>query len=135
MKSKAKPLEYEIKRFLFITVGGAPKPIVESIKEHKPKKILFIASEVSKKDFNTKVDINREFPFLEKHDYSFLTLDDPEDMKKGVKTLKDKAESEHKKWLKHGERYCSVVDITGGTKCMSASLALVARSWEKCVFS
>ena len=135
MNIQNKDVETEKKIFLLITVGGAIDPIVKSVKEYRPEKVLFIASKESEKEFKTTVDINIEFPFLEKYNYDFLILDDPQDMKRIIKCLKDKAEPEHKKWLDRGEEYSSVVDITGGTKCMSASLALVARNWEKCVFS
>ena len=134
MNIQNKDVETEEKKLLLITVGGAIDPIVKSVKEYRPEKVLFIASKESKEEFKTKVGINEEFPFL-KENYDFLILDDPQDMKKIIKCLKDKAEPEHKKWLDRGEEYSSVVDITGGTKCMSASLALVARNWEKYVFS
>jgi len=34
------------------------------------------------------------------------------------------------KWRARGTKYTVLVDFTGGTKCMSASLALVARQWR-----
>jgi CRISPR-associated protein (TIGR02710 family) len=41
---------------------------------------------------------------------------------------------EVEKWVKRGSDYSVLVDLTGGTKCMSAALALAARRWP-CQFA
>ena len=202
----------KIQNQLFITVGGAPDPVKESIDKNKPKKILFIWSEKSKKDFlkhieNPKdyhlekllIDMNRlkksvsdfkpktknsqynslldsikelsvaldektnkmktdmasssssnhlpkrehtwkqsiqkQFNFLDRENISELILNDHEDIQKTISQMKDKADFCHKEWIANGSDYTSIVDITGGTKVMSSALALVAHSWEQCLFS
>ena len=75
------------------------------------------------------------FPFVEAHNINLLILDDPEDMSKTLTNIRSKAEPKHKEWINNVKDYISIVDITGGTKCMSASMALAAHKWKKCFFS
>ena len=184
-------------KFLIITVGGKADPIIKSINEWRPKKVLFICSEESQKKFQEdlkqklnfctalkqgrqsnllsesekpssakeflsediatakssgsknrknrrkfkqnqhdfKETVKEIFYFLEIDNIETLTLNDPEDMKQALKEIREGTEPKHKKWIENGENYISIVDITGGTKCMSASLTLSAHKWERCVFS
>ncbi len=146
---------------LIVTVGGASEPIIKSIKEWKPKKLIFIYSQKSKSSFEkdlteiynytknmpnsqkSKSSFEKDlpsklsalFPFLEPQNIEDIVVDDPEDIKQIVQQIKKDITPEHKSWIKNGDDYISVLDITGGTKCMSASLALVARSWKQILFS
>ncbi len=123
------------RHLVIFTLGGSRDPIVKSIKEFKPKKVIFICSEESKKDFQNKVDMETQFPDLEKHNVVYKVLDDCQNIKQTIKNIKEDVEPEHKTWIGNGEEYKSLIDITGGTKCMSASLALIARNWKQCIFS
>ena len=150
-------------KFLFITAGGTPDPVFKSVSYWKPKRILFICSKTSQKDLQEKMEegnklrsdggqarskpksqfseqsfkkaAGKKFPFLEEHNIGCLVLDDPEDIGKTLQNIREKAAPKHKEWIRNGENYLSIVDFTGGTKCMSASLALAARKWGKCAFS
>lgn len=123
------------KYLAIFTLGGSQQPVIKSIQNFKPKRVIFICSEESKKDFENKINMEKQFPDLEKDRVSYIVLDNHDDILKTVKNIKEKLEPEHKKWILNGEGYKSIIDFTGGTKCMSASITLIARSWKQCVFS
>lgn len=122
--------------FYIATVGGSEKPIIASLMQHKPQKIVFIVS----KDSEMKVDeiINGvkakclEY-IIEPHQRQNLIIDDHQNLEKCLEKLRG-LEVEAAKWKNHGDTYEIVVDFTGGTKCMSASLVLFAQNWD-CKFS
>ncbi len=122
-------------KLLIITVGGTVNNIRKSVKKWKPEKICFIVSEESKQKITEAVDMGKEKIFPKKHDCRFIIVEDPQDMNKTVKNIKNELDQEHQKWISNGDNYISIVDITGGTKCMTASLALVAQRWRDCLFS
>ena len=62
-------------------------------------------------------------------------LSNPQDFTKCVQEMRDGLESPVAEWCRKGEGFGCIVDFTGGTKCMSAALALVARPWPKSSFS
>ncbi len=118
---------------LICTLGGTPKPISISLSKWKPDRVHFICSDESKtliKEIvlNDQIDYN-----LNPGQYESTVVEDPQNFSSCVEQLR-KVESEVHRWRSRGDNYIVIVDFTGGTKCMSAALALAARRWQ-CQFS
>jgi len=123
------------KTLLIATVGGAPQPIVASIKRWKPERILFVVSPETKPEVEGKIAA-----LLAGEDYRIspgiwdaLCVPSAQDFAECVKKMGELS-NEVKKWLNRGEDFQVVVDFTGGTKCMTAALSLQAHRWP-CIFS
>lgn len=136
-------------RLLIATVGGAPEPVAASLCHWRPERVIFLASADSAPlieshvrplakgeavpklarpaDPEPKPATHEPFD-LPTTNYEILHLSDPQDfaacvaeIRRGLSGALD-ASTE------------VVADFTGGTKCMSAALGLVARRWN-CDFS
>lgn len=121
---------------LIATVGGSPKPLSASIAHWKPNKVVFVSS----KDTFCKIveivsDLTKKGYELDVGQYDTLELSDPQSLEKCVLEMRTGLERETCQWNIRGEEYGCVVDFTGGTKCMSAALTLVARPWPNCRLS
>ena len=132
---------HAVSTLLIASVGGAPQPIVASIKHWEPARTIFIVSTDSRDcvtedkekpciltslknngiaDFNGRFDC---FPISDPQNYTELVS---ELRKLDIRIINfRKDHPEHK----------IVVDFTGGTKAMSAALALIASRWENCEIS
>ncbi len=121
---------------LIATVGGRPEPLVASIAHWRPDRVLFVPScgtvgqiadirnLMGKKDYD-----------LAEGAYDTVPLSDPQDFLQCVREMRAELESRVLQWRGRGEGYDCIVDFTGGTKCMSAALSLVARPWPNSRFS
>ena len=98
---------------LVLSCGGTLDPIVTSIEKIKPDNIIFIAS---KETASTVDDIKELTKDVSEYDFHTLVLKDPEDL---IEVFETSCGS--KEFLKQGDIY---VDYTGGTKSMSAGLAM-----------
>ena len=121
---------------LVATVGGSLEPIFASIPHWNPKRFVFVSS----KDTSCKVEeIERNLAEkdyeLDPGRYEFVELSDPQSLRQCVLEMRNGLERKIHQWSIRGEEFGCVVDFTGGTKCMSAALALVARPWPKCRLS
>jgi len=96
---------------LLCTVGGSPEPLVASILRWKPSRVIFLPPGC--------IEIR--------------PVDDAQDFASCVHAFRNRA-ADVEAWLKRGDQYVVVVDFTGGTKCMTAALALQAHRW-RCRFS
>ena len=122
---------------LIATVGGKPEPVAASILRWRPDRVLFVPSSDTKKQI---IDIRKR---LEGHDeyrlcegqYETILVSNHEDFSRCVQDMRSGLESRVAEWRERGNGYECVVDFTGGTKCMSAALALVARPWSGSRFS
>ncbi len=120
---------------LVCTVGGSPEPIVATLKHWPPRRVLFVPSPQTRPDVENKVlPLARQ----EGHDldvgcYEFFEVPGPQDFTSCIRKMRDLA-PEVSRWLARGPDYEVVVDCTGGTKTMSAALALQAHAWG-CRFS
>jgi CRISPR-associated protein (TIGR02710 family) len=98
-------------RVMIVTVGGSPDPLIQSIREHLPEKVYFIASHES------VPQIGRVIAGLERRpEHQTVMVEDPEDLLnvyrkcvEGVKRIRGKE---------------VLIDYTGGTKSMSAGVVL-----------
>ena len=119
---------------LICSVGGAPAPIIKSIKHWRPEKIIFIVSESSLRQVEGIRAECPDIPALIQHgQIECLELLDPQDFDASVSQLIELGPVV-RKWKAGGEACQVIVDFTGGTKCMSAGLALAAQHWP-CGFS
>lgn len=121
--------------FLICTVGGSPEPVVASIKHWQPSRVWFVHSPQTKEDIDNKIvpKVHDEGVHLVPGQYDFFELADIEDFAGCVDRLRELT-AEVEGWVNRGPGYQVVVDFTGGTKCMSAALAVHARCWP-CSFS
>ncbi len=132
--------------FLIATVGGAPQPVVAAIKHWQPVRVVFVVSKdthesVTKdKEFNgkpapcilTSLKGNGITDFTGRYECFHMT--DPQDYTALVGELR-KLDQNVKSWRRDYGEIQLVVDFTGGTKAMSAAMALTASRWEGCVVS
>jgi CRISPR-associated protein (TIGR02710 family) len=116
--------------FLICTVGGTADPILAAIKEWKPDRVLLIPSAGT----NTIADdVERNCGSVPTGAWERIKLHDAENFSDCVRLMRGLDENVAA-WLRKGPTYDVIVDFTGGTKCMSAALALVSRRWP-CRFS
>jgi len=136
-------------RILLVSVGGSAEPIVNAIKEHNPDFVYFFCSSGHGSSENT-VDSpgdpcgdkrkticpkcgnkyylgnpkGKAIVFqagLEKGQYEIVTIDNPDDLNACYQRLLELAE-----WIEERQEDCQVIaNYTGGTKTMSAAMALV----------
>ncbi|WP_321491783.1 TIGR02710 family CRISPR-associated CARF protein [uncultured Desulfobacter sp.] len=132
--------------FLIATVGGSPAPIVASIKKWQPVRVLFIVSMETKKSVTTDTEFNgRPSPCILTSikengiadftgRYDFFEIPDPQDYTALVREFR-RIDQTVNKWKRDYDDIRIVVDITGGTKPMSAAMALIASRWENSTVS
>lgn len=121
---------------LICTVGGTPEPVTQSLLHWRPSRVLFLATNKTCRTIamalkSCKEQGGRAIPIGAQEVYP---VSDEQDFRACVRQMRDALEYEVARWLARGERHHVVADFTGGTKCMSAALALVARRWQ-CRFS
>lgn len=122
-------------KLLVCTVGGTPQAVVASLLHHRPRQVVFLVSEESKASVSAAILPEVVGPLgLDGCNTEMPQLADEQDFCLCVAEIREMATPPIERWLAKGEDFDVVVDITGGTKCMSAALALVARRW-RCTFS
>jgi CRISPR-associated protein (TIGR02710 family) len=120
---------------LVCTVGGSPEPIVAALKQWRPLRILFVHTPETRENVTAKVVplAQEEEVDLDAGRYDLSELSDGEDLASCLNQLR-RLTPIVTEWASRGERFQIVVDFTGGTKCMSAAVAIQASRWP-CVFS
>lgn len=120
---------------LICTLGGTPEPVVASLKRWQPARIRFVVTpETAARVESAVVPLaEAEGVPLDPGRYDLLQLADGQDLTSCVDALRSLT-PQVEQWLARGEAFDVVVDVTGGTKCMSAALALQAHRWP-CRFS
>lgn len=120
---------------LICTVGGAADPVIASIRYWRPNRVWFVHTPETGRVITETI-----VPGACADDYvldagrrHLLELRDGEDLTSCLDQLRE-LNREVAGWTANGSDYQAVVDFTGGTKCMSAALALQARRW-RCVYS
>lgn len=120
---------------LICTVGGTPEPLVESLLHWRPDRIVFIPS----KQTQSQVDailLKYAEPTgrpLSPGCYRVCLVSNAEDLSDCLQVIRS-LDGEVHEWIARGGDFQVVADLTGGTKCLSAALALQARRW-RCLFS
>ncbi|MDR7420418.1 MAG: TIGR02710 family CRISPR-associated CARF protein [Armatimonadota bacterium] len=120
---------------LICTVGGSPEPIVAALKHWRPVRVRFVHTPQTKGDVEEKIipEARGEGLDLDAGRYDLFELPDGQDLASCLDRLRQLT-PEVTNWLGRGDQFQVVVDYTGGTKCMSAAIALQARRWP-CLFS
>lgn len=120
---------------LICSVGGTPEPLVQALLHWRPAAVRFIVSSQTRPQVDAILHAYGEHMGepLSPGCYEFVTVDDPEDLVQVVACFRPLG-THVRNWIDRGGDYRVVADFTGGTKCMSAALALVARRWP-CQFS
>lgn len=121
---------------LIATVGGAPEPVAKSILHWRPDRILFVPSADTAKGIDDiQIRLAKKEYRMDAGRYDIVTVSDPQNFSQCVWEMRSGLESRVAAWRGRGDGYECVVDFTGGTKCMSAALTLVARPWPDSRFS
>lgn len=119
---------------LLCTVGGKHQPILKTIQECRPQKVFFLPSVASRITVENEI-LPGLVPLgcgLSAGQYEIHPVPDADDIG-GCVTAFREHEAAVQKWLARGPQFRVLVDITAGTKCMAAALALVAHRW-RCTF-
>ncbi|WP_165072569.1 TIGR02710 family CRISPR-associated CARF protein [Desulfovibrio sp. ZJ200] len=108
------------------TVGGTPDPLRTSIRHHHPSHVIYLASPQSRATIRQEIENDLGWKI---GDTQIVTLRDYQDMVQCVKDMREgiaKALAD----MSLPEDIPLVADITGGTKIMSAALALVMMEFK-----
>jgi len=143
-----------MKKILVLSVGGSAEPIINAIKNTNPDFIYFFCSSMSEKTvdstgdpcgdkrkiecpecgnvFNLGNPKGKAIVFqtgLDREHYEIITVDDPDDMNACYRKLIELTEK-----IKERCEDCQVIaNYTGGTKTMSAAMALagiITQQWD-----
>lgn len=119
---------------LVCTVGGSPEPIVAALKQWRPVRVRFVHTPATKGKIAEILPKAREEGVdLDAGRYDLLELPDEQDFTSCIEHLRTLTD-EVRAWVARGDGCQVVVDITGGTKCMTAAMAIQASHWP-CLFS
>ena len=137
---------------LILTVGGAPEPIAASLLCREPEPVeraVFICSTDSRASLGLDFEIRPpvQHPLrptalalareqgcdLRPGQYEVMTVSNHQDLTRCVEEIRRTLDRQVRNWLSRGPEFLVISDITGGTKCMSVALGLVARRWQ-CLF-
>jgi CRISPR-associated protein (TIGR02710 family) len=120
---------------LICTVGGTPEPIVAALKHWRPLRIVFVHTRDTKPIVGERIvpKAREEGVDIDSGRYDLHELSNEQDFSNCVANLQPLHDVVYK-WMDGGSDRQVVVDITGGTKCMSAAMAIQATRWP-CLFS
>lgn len=112
-------------RLLIASVGGSPEPIIASIKHWRPDRVLFVVSPESAPEVEQRIlpGLAREGIPLGHGQFDLHRVSDGQDLQSCVQDLRP-LHDDIRRWQQRGSQFSIVVDYTGGTKNMSAALAL-----------
>jgi len=119
----------KVKKIIAVTLGGSSQPIIRSILQHKPDKVLFFVTTSpnggSKKALLEKVDGEKSIitqTGLKDSDYEVHEIQSPDDLTSSYNEIKE-AMVNSTPSITESDR---IADYTGGTKTMAVSLAIAA---------
>jgi CRISPR-associated protein (TIGR02710 family) len=115
---------------LICSVGGSPEPLVGTLKHWAPQRVVFVTSpETRPLVAETIVPLAQsEGVSLPLGCYDCLMLPDSQDLSACLGKLHE-LNRELERWLGRDGDFKIVVDYTGGTKTMTAALAMYVRRW------
>jgi CRISPR-associated protein (TIGR02710 family) len=130
---------------LIATVGSAPEPVAASLASREPRsyeRVIFVCSIDTRASLGidapstdacapTVLGLARELGCEPRPaQYDIVIVPDHQDLSGCVETLRRELDPAVRTWRARGPGYAVVADFTGGTKCMSVALGLVARRWD-----
>ncbi len=124
---------------LICTVGGSPEPIVAALKHWKPARVLFVPTPQTREQVEGAIVplAQQEGVNLPPGCWDVYSLSDGQDFGSCLHKLRELT-AEVERWVARGanaqDKHQVVVDFTGGTKCMSAAIAVQAHRWP-CLFA
>ena len=118
---------------LVCTVGGSPEPIVQTIRHWQPVRVCFVHTSQIDIEATIVARANAAHLDLDPGRYDCFELPDGQDLESCLDRLRHLTPVVQA-WLARNSNFQVVVDFTGGTKCMSAAIALHARQW-RCLYS
>ncbi len=120
---------------LILTVGGSPEPIVASLRHWRPARVRFVTSPETTATVGTAIVPAAVAAgcALDPGRYEIAEVPDSQDLTACVARLR-LLTPEVEAWLARGDDFEVVVDLTAGTKCMTAALVLQGQRWP-CRFS
>lgn len=120
---------------LISSVGGTPEPVAVAIRHWRPARIMFLCSEQTRASIAAALvaAAGAGSHAIPTGCTDQTLLRDPQDLPQTLRDLRA-LDQYVQSWQQRGDDYAVVVDFTGGTKVMSAALALVARCW-RCTFA
>ena len=135
--NKMRQSQQNSKHFLLIaSVGDNPESVTASIDHWQPESILFVPSDDNADGIDRILSELKKNGFeLPKQQYKKIELSNASDFAMCVQQMVRGLAPAVAEWCGNGEEYECIVDFTGGTKCMTAALALVARTWPKSSYS
>jgi CRISPR-associated protein (TIGR02710 family) len=131
---------------LIATVGGAPQPIVASIKKWSPVRVVFVVSNETRASVITDTEhAGKPSPcvltLLQTNGvtdfdgrWEFFNISDPQNYTSLVREMRD-LDAKVGTWKESYPAGQLVVDFTGGTKAMSAAIALIVSRWTDTLVS
>jgi CRISPR-associated protein (TIGR02710 family) len=118
---------------MLISVGGAETPVILSIKNHLPEKIIFFVSKGSRTQVSEKI-MPAIFADLGKMlDHEFVVTPDEHDIGESTGVLLSEVPKAMRK-LGRDAVWADIVDYTGGTKAMSAAVVWASSKFP-CLFN
>lgn len=120
-------------KIILIAVGGSEKPIIESILNLMPDKIIFFVSKKSRTQVNDKVIPALISAIKKMIDHEFVQTEDEENIGKSAKILLQEVPKTMRKFGADRE-WPNIVDYTCGTKTMGAAMVWASSKYP-CVFN
>jgi CRISPR-associated protein (TIGR02710 family) len=106
---------------LIVSVGGSPEPVITAIVHHKPAFVCFFASQQSVDSIGQiKQSVPGKWSEARYDDHKVI-VDDPEEIEVCYKKALECFDEVEKRGFGSDQR---VADVTGGTKAMTAALAI-----------
>lgn len=115
---------------LICTVGGSLEPLVKSLLEWRPERVLFVPSAQTRSQVDAVLRAYAEHVGapLRPSQYEIHSVPDAEALGECLKAVR-RLDQTVREWNSRGGDYRVIADFTAGTKCMAAALALQARRW------
>lgn len=110
---------------IIYSVGGSPAPILVSLKEHQPDRVVFFCSKVTRADVFESILPRLEELGLTGMQHGLVVTQDHQDVGVCMSELLQQVPREMQKLGEAGS-WPDVTDYTGGTKSMSAALVWAA---------
>jgi CRISPR-associated protein (TIGR02710 family) len=124
---------------LICTVGSAPEQVVASILACDPSRVVFLCSPGSKLSLQAQPGDPAKpgiMMLLASHGKPYdsgrlevVELPSAQDLERSVEAIHRSVTPEVERWIARGPEHAVTVDFTGGTKCMTLALGLMARVW------
>lgn len=108
------------------TVGGTPAPVRTSICHHRPSHVIYVASPQSRETIRKDIEEGLEWKV---NDTQVVTLENYQDIVQCVQDMREYI-VQALQAMSLPEDTPLIADITGGTKIMSAALALVMMEFK-----